>query len=306
MSTPKLVVVGSYNQDLIFNTASLPAPGETCLASMHTAHGGKGFNQAVAAARMGATTHFIGALGDDAAASSMAQFAHDNSIELQRITVDAPTGCAAVVVDADGENQIVVAAGANMQLTVEQLLPHHELISNAQVLLCQMESPVTVTSHALRLCSGWRILNPAPMPKAIDVDLLHHCDIITPNEGEFRSLCAQLNLPELEELGPDIEMDVFDQIPTPTVLVTMGKRGCLSYTRDTRFASQPTLQLIPADAVEAVDTTGAGDAFNGAFGAQLIRTKGDLLKSIELAMRAAAIAVTRPGAAPAMAYAHEL
>ncbi len=300
---PELVVIGSYNHDLLFQTNRLPSRGETCFAELSRAHGGKGFNQAVAANRLGADTLFIAAVGSDAFADGAAAFAQEEGLNCVWQKVAAATGVASVAVEESGENQILVAAGANRLLATEHIEQQAETLANAAAVLVQLETAAEPLAVALAACNGTRILNPAPFELKSVEQLLAHCDVITPNETEFAALCEQrldAPLPDQWQTAPDQDIQGWcRQLGVTTVIITLGAAGVF-------VSTEQEGTRVPGKSVEVVDTTGAGDAFNGALAAGLVRFDNDLSQAVDLAVQAASISVTRSGAAPAMASWSEL
>lgn len=275
----RVVVLGSYNQDLVWEVDALPVPGETRAAlAFRSGPGGKGFNQAVAAARAGAATSFIAALGDDAHATAARTLAKEEGIDARFQTVaDAATGSAGIVVDAAGRNSIVVALGANARLSIAHVEAQADAFRIARVVLAPLESPLPAVLAALRLgrAAGARtILNPAPLHAGLDRAALADVDLLTPNETEAAGLLARFGLPGVEastlrELPDDALAALCARLPVPAVLVTLGDAGVFiapgARVAEAAFAVQRTRQ--PAFTAKAVDTTGAGDAFNGALAA---------------------------------------
>jgi ribokinase len=274
-----LAVVGSANLDLVANTLRLPAPGETVIGTGYQEHaGGKGLNQAVAAARCGATVGFVGAFGDDDAGRTLRAVAAAEGIDLAAATIreGAPTGRALITVDADGENSIVVIPGANATLSPD-------VGPESKVVLAQLEVPtatVTAALRAARAAGARTVLNPAPVPPGgLPDDLIACCDVVIPNEHE------------LELLGG---VDLLLQRGVGAVVVTRGAAGVL-----VADASTGERWTLDAYAVEPVDTTGAGDAFCGAFASRL--AAGDpLAAAVRYAAAAGAIATTVHGAVPSL------
>lgn len=293
-SKPKIVVVGSSNTDMIVQAPSIPKPGETILGGTFSiAAGGKGANQAVAAARAGGDVSFIACLGnDDLGRQALAGYKTEG-IDVKHVSIDDkdPSGVALIVVDADGENSIAVASGANLALSSSDIDVAADLIKTSQVLLMQLESPVQSVKHAAQIAARHQvkvILNPAPAQE-LDDELLGQIDIITPNEIELAMLTGQ-------QVGDVAEAELAAQLllekgPT-AVIVTLGKEGSL-------LCRETGCKLIPGITVDAVDTTAAGDVFNGVLAVAL--AEGQTIKeAIGFANIAAGISVTRLGAHPSI------
>lgn len=310
---PSVVVIGSFVQDLVFTCEQLPAAGETALGRFARGFGGKGSNQAVAAARAGAATRFVGAVGRDAFGAAAAEFHQRERID-SRLAVHPhrPTATAGIIVDAAGRNQIVVALGASAELRPRDVSA--SLLRGAQVVVAQHEASLAANArafrHARRL-GAVTVLNPAPMRSDFDPAILADVDVLIPNEAEFVALVNQLTVPaalvrrtayqqagpfstaSLPSLAAPLLQELCRSLGVPVVIVTLGERGC--------FVSLPDRgEHLPAHPVKAIDTTGAGDAFVGAFAAGLIRYAGDQLAAARFANAAAALAVTRAGAAASM------
>lgn len=293
---PEVVVVGSYNQDLAWRCAEFPRPGETTVGRFTTGPGGKGSNQAVAAARAGARTRLVGAVGGDVFGRTAQKFLRAEGIDLHLVRKDAPTGNAAILVDARGQNQIVVALGANLALAPRDVPA--TLLRGARVVVCQNETHLPTVGHTLRTArrlGALAVLNPAPMPPDFDRAVLAHVDVLIPNESEFAALLG-LSSRAAARLATLPAAELHRRCRTlrvPTVIVTLGRRGCL--------VSQPAgFTAIPAHRVEAIDTTGAGDAFVGAFAAGVVKFDADCIAAARFANAAAALSVTRLGTAPSM------
>ena len=278
-----VVVVGSANMDLVARVVRLPHPGETVSAHDYfEACGGKGANQAIAAARAGARTAFIGAVGSDAAGDTLrAAFVHDAVDVSLLATVREPTGRALIGVSDDAENLIIVVPGANHALSVDHIDAAAALLANAKVVLVQLEVRLAVVQRAVELAGRDTIvvLNPAPASELPD-DVLRHVDVITPNEHEVALLGGAAAL---------VARGVAN------VVVTQGARGALLVTRDSETRIEPF-------AVTPVDTTGAGDAFCGVLSARLAVAGG--LAELALALQAAAVggalATQTAGAVPSL------
>jgi len=313
----RVLVVGSYNQDLVWEVDALPAPGETRAGlAFRSGPGGKGFNQAVAAARAGAATTFIGALGDDTLAEGARALARAEGIDARFETMpDAATGTAGILVDAQGRNSIVVALGANARLTVAHVDAQAEAFSNAAVVLAPLESPLKAVRAAMRLgrAAGARtILNPAPMHAGLDAATLADIDLLTPNETEMAELLARFGAGHVEAKTlrdrPDAELAALcARLPVRTVVITLGDAGAFLAPGGLRGDGPATVTRAPAALVRAIDTTGAGDAFNGALAAaSAARPDADPATLLPFAIRFAGLSTERPGAAAAMPTRAEL
>ncbi len=299
----EVVVVGSYNRDLMFKTDELPGRGETRLATLSDSHGGKGFNQAIACNRLGIKTLFVGCVGPDNFSEHAGRFATEEGLDCAWQVVEEPTGVASVAIEASGENQILVAPGANHSLSVDHVERQADTIRSATVVLAQEETSLAPIVRAFELAIGIKILNPAPYSHDHSQRLLPMVDVVTPNENEFERLCesiAGMRLPPGWQLREHGQLHQWcRQLGVETVVVTMGATGA--------FVSTPAGgELIAARQIHAVDTCGAGDAFNGALAAGICRHPGSWQKAAFFANQAAAVAVTRPGAAPSMARLREL
>jgi ribokinase len=306
---PQVVVVGSFVQDLTWNCSNFPKAGETVIGTFSSGPGGKGSNQAVAAGRAGTATLFIGAVGRDTFAADARAFYKAEKINAR--FVEKPghaTGTAAILVSASGQNEIVVALGANARLSRADLAP--QLFAGAHVVVTQLESSLAAATCALktaRAIGATAVLNPAPMRPDFDPALLAHADILIPNEAEFTALVNLLpatgltdfNEALLATLGPDDIHALARTFGPPVVIVTLGKRGCVVSTED-------GCTFIPSHRVKAVDTTGAGDAFVGGFSAGLVRFTGDLVAAARFGTAVAALSVTKRGTAPAMPRKREI
>jgi ribokinase len=275
----RVVVVGSFNVDHAWRCTELPVPGATLAGEYASGPGGKGFNQAVAAARAGAATTFICALGDDAGAGFARALAQADGIDLRAASSNAPTGTAGIFVDAQGRNSIVIGAGANGTLSPGFVAAQEDAIDAADVVLAQMESPVEAILQALRRARALgihAILNPAPANAEVPASLLQLADVLTPNETEFTALM-------LRHVGTAVDASAVATmedaalhahcralLPGGTVVVTLGATGCfVSHPGGMHRGDARGHYRVPAEAVRAMDTTGAGDAFNGALAAAL-------------------------------------
>jgi ribokinase len=308
---PAVVVVGSFNVDHVWRSETLPPPGATHSGDYASGPGGKGFNQATACARSGAATAFVCALGDDLGGHHARSLATADGIDLRDQPASVPTGSAGIFVDAQGRNSIVVGPGANAVLSAAFVEGHAAAIAGAVATLVQLESPLEAIAAALRLAreSGRiAILNPAPANVAVPRELLALADILTPNETECAALFARhlgeridgeaiasLDSPRLHALCRDL-------LPGGTVVVTLGAAGCFVSHADGSLRGDDTAWYrLPAEPATAVDTTGAGDAFNGALAAALaLRPGAAFALHLREAHRYAALSTERPGAAASM------
>ena len=310
-ASPDVVVVGSFNVDHVWRTDALPAPGATHGGEYASGPGGKGFNQATAAARSGARTAFVCALGDDVGGQLARALATADGIDLRDQRSDAPTGTAGIFVDAQGRNSIVIGPGANACLDTGFIDAQRETIATAGVTLAQLESPIEAVTAALRHARDagrLAMLNPAPANVAVPRDLLAMADLLTPNETECAGLFARhlgeridgdavayLDSPRLHALCRDL-------LPGGTVVITLGAAGCfVSHPDNATRGDDSAWYRLGAETVAVVDTTGAGDAFSGALAAALATRPGEPFAALlRDASRYAALSTERHGAATAM------
>jgi ribokinase len=320
---PQVVVVGSFVQDLTFVTDHLPSAGETTLGRFITGPGGKGSNQAVASARAGVATRFVGAVGNDAWADGAVAFHRAEGIDSKLIRRSPhPTAAAGIIVDGSGQNQIVVAIGASAQLRRRDVPT--PLFAGAQVIVAQHEANLSTDLDVFRRARKaglTTVLNPAPMRDDFDPEILRHVLVLIPNESEFEMMAELLEIggtqmpknaakadrpsatataAALLDLSPNGKLqERCRRFAVPTMIVTLGKRGCFLSTAARGFH-------LPAHRMKAIDTTGAGDAFVGAFAAGLVKFGGDTLQAARFGNAAAALSVTRFGAAQSMPCAREI
>jgi ribokinase len=292
----RVVVVGSINADLTLLVDRHPLPGETLMARGGTrTPGGKGANQALAAARAGAEVALLGAVGQDDAAPVALSLLREAGVDLGTVaTVPGPTGLATVTVAADGENTILVVAGANDTVTPERVRSRAELVSSAAVVLVQGEIPRESTEEALRLATGRTVLNPAPV-LALDAELVRASDPLVVNEHEAAQVLAALT----DTGSPDPEAAAADPVGTVTALRDAGVRSVVLTLggAGSVVADDSGTVRVPAADVHAVDTTGAGDGFIGALAARLADGAG-LAEAARYAARFSGASVTRTGAQP--------
>lgn len=284
-----ITVVGSANIDLTFRAARLPRPGETVFGTaFYQGFGGKGANQAVAAARLGAQVTFVGRVGaDDFGRATRDQLAREGiDVHYLLTDLDRPTGTAAILVDDVGENTIVGVPGANLGLTPDDAWAAAELLRASEIVLAPCETMIETLVEAFRIADAagrMCLLNPAPARELPD-ELLRAVDVCVPNETELRQLTGRStnSMPEVAAAA-----DLLRARGPTTVIVTLGERGAL-------VVGPGATVLIPGVPVRAVDASGAGDAFCGALAAYL--ADGDaLVTAATKANRVAALSVTRPG-----------
>jgi ribokinase len=291
ISQKLIVVVGSINLDLVATADSIPVPGQTILGgSFQTHFGGKGANQAVAAAKLGANVAMIGCVGTDEFGKQLLGGLRTAGVKTEAVSrIEGSSGVALITTDTRGENSIVVVPGANAALDVRQLRRYEDLVQAAGVVLAQLEIPMETVEHLAEVCekSGIPlILDPAPA-QSLSAELLKRCAWVTPNESEAQILCgsAAENEPEIVEL--------LRNSGAQNLILKQGARGV--------SIAEVKKGIVHVDgfAVRAVDTTAAGDAFNGAFAVAMAGGE-TITESVRFANAVAAISVTRAGAQPSM------
>lgn len=291
----KVVVLGSINVDTTYHVERFPQPGETISAkSKSSAPGGKGANQAVAAVRSGAKTSFIGAVGSDNEGQYMLEALKENGIDTHHIMVDKyhGTGTAAVTLDAEGQNDIIIYGGANQAMTTDVLDGIDDVLDDADFLISQFETPQAVTLAAFKMAKEQgvtTILNPAPAHDIIP-ELLKYTDVIAPNESE----CALLTGIEIaDEDSMLASAEYFQSRGVKHLLITLGSKGVF-------YATPNGHGLVPAFKVKAVDTTAAGDTFIGALSSQLKDDLSNVADALVYAQRASSLTVQQMGAMPSI------
>ena len=289
---PEIIVIGSLNADLVQNVDRLPKPGETVVGgNLETFSGGKGANQAVAAGRMGALVSMIGQLGNDSLASLLLTSLKSAGASTDLVgRADCSTGAAVILVLPDGENVIVISPGANATVTPALATERLSILREGSYLLSQLEIPIESVQESLAVAkarNATTILDPAPA-RPLPAELLQNVDFLTPNETETLTLLG----------GPSLSMEVDSDVEQAarkilalgprTVVLKLGARGCM-------IATEQGSIRVPGFKVSAVDTTAAGDVFNGAFATAL--AEGQTVQhAARFANAAAALSVTRPGA----------
>ncbi|MBK5400427.1 ribokinase [Pseudomonas sp. TH39(2020)] len=290
----KVVVIGSLNMDLVTRAPRLPRGGETLIGeSFATVSGGKGANQAVAAARLGAQVSMVGCVGSDAYGEELRGALLAEQIDCQAVsTVDDSSGVALIVVDDNSQNAIVIVAGANGALTPEVIDRFDAVLRAADVIICQLEIPDATVGHALkrgRELGKTVILNPAPASRPLPADWYASIDYLIPNESEASALSG---LPVDSLASAETAASRLISLGASKVIITLGAQGSL-------FANGKGFEHFPASKVKAVDTTAAGDTFVGGFAAALAAGKGEG-DAIRFGQVAAALSVTRAGAQPSI------
>lgn len=274
MSDHAITIIGSVNLDLVVRAKTLPTPGETVIgATLARYPGGKGANQALAAQRLGARTRLVARVGNDAFATEALALLTAEGVDVTRCDIDqaAPTGVAFIAVSDAGENQIVVASGANMTLA-----PHHLPVALAEAVICQLEVPMATIAHAVSVAQGFVCLNLAPA-QAIAAEVLARADLIVVNELEAAFYGDQLHQ------GGGL------------VAITLGSRGADLYRRGALIATALPPTITP------VDTTGAGDAFTAALTLAIIEGQGSQ-EALDFACCVGALTATKPGAQSALPH----
>ncbi|MBQ8531154.1 MAG: ribokinase [Parabacteroides sp.] len=296
----QILVVGSTNTDMVIKAAHLPRPGETILGGTFFMNpGGKGANQAVAIARLGAPVTFICKTGTDIFGHQSQQLFEAEGINTSYVFSDPqnPSGVALISVDDKAENCIVVASGANANLTPEDLKKAEEAIDQCDIVLLQLEIPMETVEYVAKIASekGKKvILNPAPA-QPLSAELLSHLYLITPNETEAEMISG---VKITDEVSANEAAQVLSEKGVQNVIITLGSKGALVY-------SNGESEVVPAYKVNAIDTTAAGDVFNGALTVALSEGR-DLKEASRFGCKASAISVTRSGAQSSAPYRNEV
>ena len=286
---PNVVVLGSANLDIVVPVPHHPATGETVLGGHHDRiPGGKGANQAVAAARLGARVAMVGRVGSDDAGGTLRTALQEAGVDCRYLAVDglAPSGLALIGVDGSGDNTIIVSPGANDRVGPDDVAAVAPLLASAAVTLVQLEVPAMAVEAAVAASGGKVVLNPAPASH-LSSALLERVDVLVPNRIELAQLAGSAEaggLAAVEEMARGL--------PVPTVVVTLGADGALLVTGGDAV-------VLPAPPVEVVDTTGAGDAFCGAIAEALARGVA-IDEATARAVHAGSLATTRRGAQPSL------
>ncbi|WP_339174400.1 ribokinase [Paenibacillus sp. FSL H7-0943] len=294
MSKLDIVVIGSLNMDMVVRTNRSPDAGETLIGQAFAlSPGGKGANQAVAAARLGAEVSMIGRVGKDTFGSEMLEIIRNEGIHIEHISVSEheATGVASIVIEEDGENRIIVVPGANIELTVEDIQALEAVISQAKIIVLQLEMDLAMSEQAIAIAHRKGIpviLNPAPA-RVLKDEMLAQVSYLTPNETEAGILSGMtVDSAETAEQAARILL----QKGVQNVIVTLGSKGAL-------IVNAEGAKAVPGFPVKAVDTVAAGDSFNGALAQQLVIGK-TLEEAVSFANAVGALAVGKEGAIPSL------
>ena len=292
----KVTVIGSINLDTNLRVAQMAKPGETIHAKEHySAAGGKGANQAVAAARSGCAVSFVGAVGDDAPGKEMLALLKKENINLDGVkeVANESTGQAFITVDDSGQNSITIYSGANYAFDQDDIEQNSDLIAASDFVVAQFETPIEATIQGFKIArqnSAKTILNPAPAITEIPAELLQVTDIIIPNETEAATITG---VEVVDEKSAKKAADKLHELGVSAVIITIGNKGAF-------YDFQDKQGLIPAFKVKAVDTTAAGDTFIGAMTSILKPDFSNLSDAITFANKASSLTVQRYGAQPSI------
>jgi ribokinase len=315
-SDARVVVVGSYVQDHAWVVDRFPEPGETRRAlGFSSGPGGKGFNQAIACRRQGVDTVFLGAIGDDALGATARRFATDEGLDARwQVVSPTPTAASSILVNAQGENQIAVDLAANERLDGAFLREHSAVFAGAAVVLCQLENSLAAIDAALALgrAAGARcVLNPAPVHPQLTRATIDAAGILTPNETEFDLLCERFtgNAPGSAHVATLADASLHAlcrRLSAGTVVITLGRHGGFVSHGDDRRGDALECYRFAAESVQAMDTTGAGDAFSGGLAAGLCLFSNSnaadaaFARAVRHGNQVAALSTEVLGTAPAM------
>ena len=298
----RILVVGSANTDMVISAEHFPLPAETMMGhGFMTNHGGKGANQAVAAARLEGNTAFIGKVGDDQFGHSTIEMMKGEGIDVSGLTVtsEQASGVALITTVPSGENSIIVDSGANGLLRPEDITNAEKLFEDAGIVLMQLETPIDTLTEAAAMAKkhgAYVVLNPAPAPKEpLPVELLKNVDLLIPNETEAAYISG-VNIAGDEDLPA--AMNEIQKLGVKDVIITVGSRGVCA-----RIDGE--MVTVPAFKVKAIDTTAAGDTFCGALCVALSNGK-PLVEAIRFGCKASSISVTRRGAQMSMPRLEEI
>ncbi len=291
---PRIVVIGSINMDIVIHAQRMPREGETVIGSdLRFFPGGKGANQAVAAARLGAETHMVGRVGKDSFGETLKSQLVGNGVNCDHIIVDekAASGTALIVINPGGNNSILVAPGASQNILPKDVDAAADLIRQAAAVLMQFEIPLETVEYAAEMARAYGVLTilDAGPAKKCSPELLRKVDVLSPNETEAEAL---VGLPIRDLPSAETATTRFMEMGVQTLVLKLGEKGCLIATRE-------GVTHYPALAVSPVDTTAAGDAFTAALGVELAR--GEPFDRVaRFANAAGALSTLKPGAQPSM------
>jgi ribokinase len=313
-----VVVIGSINMDLVCRTPRMPAAGETILGSgLATIPGGKGANQAVAAAKLGGDVHFVGRVGDDDFGNRLLTGLRQHRVDVRHVTVTEglASGCAVILVDRKGENSIVVVPGANHRVTPEDIDRAAGLITRASVVVLQLELPLDTVQHAIATCQRlgvYTILDPAPVPPKGLPRAMFEVDVLTPNQHEAEAILPRGDMGRMrrtkrvdaKQIGGELlsrgpRAVVLKLSRKGAVLVARASRDSTAGARRAASADDVHVQQVAGHKVNIVDTTAAGDAFTGALAVAIAEGKG-LAEATRFANAAGAICCETFGAQPSL------
>lgn len=296
----EIVVIGSINQDLVFEVEEIVPSGKTIFSSGQAVYnGGKGANQAISAARMNSKVNFVGAVGKDEAGNHMIQAFKDENIQIEGIMhVDKPTGTAIIQIDQNGANAIIVNQGANFAITKDMIDRHEHILKKCEYCILQFEIPMDVIHYVIDKCAhlGVKvILNPAPYVAHFDLNYLHKVHAFVPNEHEFAQM---MHLDEVDEDNVAVLAEDFYHKYQTNLIVTLGKEGSYYHGHEGHFHQK-------AKRVDAIDTTAAGDSFIGSLTSFLAKGKS-FKEAMALSTLVSAITVTKKGAQASIPFYEEL
>ena len=300
-SKPRILVIGSINMDVVLRAEKFPAPGETVVGTdLSLIPGGKGANQAVALSRLGASASLLGCVGKDPWGEELIEKLEENGVDTVNVTSDEslPTGNATIIVDSEGENRIVLIAGANDALRPGLVDAALDAESSCDAILLQLEIPLRTVYHAISTgaARGIPVILDAGPPRAVPLEKLRGVTVLSPNESETEALTG-IRPGDLDSAGKAAAL-LEESTGANEVVLKLGERGAL-------FKDNGRYELVEAHQVEVVDTTAAGDSFTAALALEHSRGAG-IAKAVRRALAAGALAVTRLGAQPSLPTAEEV
>ena len=300
-SKPRILVIGSINMDVVLRAEKFPAPGETVVGTdLSLIPGGKGANQAVALSRLGASASLLGCVGKDPWGEELIEKLEENGVDTVNVTSDEslPTGNATIIVDSEGENRIVLIAGANDALRPGLVDAALDAESSCDAILLQLEIPLRTVYHAISTgaARGIPVILDAGPPRAVPLEKLRGVTVLSPNESETEALTG-IRPGDLDSAGKAAAL-LEESTGANEVVLKLGERGAL-------FKDNGRYELVEAHQVEVVDTTAAGDSFTAALALELSRGT-EIAKAVRRALAAGALAVTRLGAQPSLPTAEEV